>query len=101
VGGVSDAFTANLYNTTSSAVDLTFAYSNQNAAKNFTLTSNNCGAALAANTTCGLTLEFSPVVAGAASVVYDVTATQGGSPITITSGGNPVNGVTLHGTGVE
>jgi hypothetical protein len=34
-------------------------------------------------------------------VVYNVTATQGGLPVTITSYGEPVNGVTLSGTAVE
>jgi hypothetical protein len=101
IGGVSDTFTANLYNTTNAAVNLSFAYSNPTAAENFTLTSNNCGTSLAANSTCGMTWEFTPVTTGTSSVVYDITATQGGAPLTITSGGATVSGVTLHGTGVE
>jgi hypothetical protein len=40
---------------------------------------------------------------GSISVVYDITATTGGSAVTITSiaTGQPVSGVTLQGTGVN
>ena len=101
VGGVSDTYSPNLYNTTSSVVDLSYAYSNATSAKNFTITSKGCGATLAANSTCGITWEFTPVVAGVSTVVYDITATEGGAPVTITSGGAAVSGVSLRGTGVE
>jgi hypothetical protein len=101
VGGGSATYGTVLYNTTGSAINLTYSYSNAAAAQNFSMVADNCGATLATNASCNLQWQFKPVATGADSVVYDITATQAGVPVTITSGGNPVNGVTLSGTGVN
>jgi hypothetical protein len=101
VGGVSATYTTTLYNTSGATVTLTFAYSNANAAKNFTLITNNCGTSLVTNSDCTLTWEFAPIVAGNISVVYDITAKDNGVGVPITSGGATVSGVTLLGAGVE
>jgi hypothetical protein len=101
IGGGSATYGTVLYNTTGMAVNLTYVYSSPTAGANFKITANDCTATMAANTSCNVQWQFMPVTSGAISVVYNITATQGGSPVTLTSYGSPVNGVTLSGTGVE
>jgi hypothetical protein len=101
VGGKSQTYGTVLYNTTGATISLSYSYSDPTAAQNFTSVIDNCGATLATNSDCNLQWQFTPVTAGAITVTYDINATMDGSPVTITSGGNPVNGVTLDGTGVN
>jgi hypothetical protein len=101
VGGQSATYGTVLYNTSGAPITLTYGYSNAAEAKNFTLVGDNCGATLGNNQSCNIQWQFTPVTTGAIDVTYDITAQQGGSGITITSGGNPVNGVELTGNGVE
>jgi hypothetical protein len=101
IGGNSATYGTVLYNTTTNTINLTAGYSSATAGDNFKIVASDCGTTLAANTSCNLEWQFSPVTTGAISVVFDITATQAGSPVTLTSGGSPVAGVTLSGTGVE
>jgi hypothetical protein len=105
IGGSSAPYVTYLYNTSGSTVNLSYAYNNPSEGTNFTLANGTgaCGATLATNAQCSLTWTFTPNTVGSISVVYDITATTGGSAVTITSiaTGQPVSGVTLQGTGVN
>jgi hypothetical protein len=104
-GGASGPYTTYLYNTTGSTVNLTYGYSNPTEGQNFTIATGGtaCGPTLATNAQCSLTWTFTPNSVGSISVEYDINATTGGSPVTITSiaTNQPVTGVTLSGTGVN
>jgi hypothetical protein len=101
VGGGSATYGTVLYNTSGSTAAVSFGYSNSAQAANFRLVANSCGASLATNATCSLQWEFTPTTTGNLTAVYDVNASVGGCSVTVTSGGEPVNGVTLEGTGVN
>jgi hypothetical protein len=108
IGGSSAAYVTYLYNSTGSVVSLSYAYSSSES-ENFTLSMNPtgpinaCGPTLGEYATCALSWQFTPQVTGSISVVYDITATVGGSPVQIINLTNsqPVSGITLQGTGVN
>lgn len=111
VGGTSATFGTVLYNTTGSSVNLSFGYSNPGEAANFPLaavgmfTGNNCPAVLPNNGSCNIQFKFTPQAPGPLGVVYNITATSFGTPVTIIdlSTGNPASppGISLSGTGVN
>jgi hypothetical protein len=91
-GATSPVYGVVLSNTTSSAVTLTVG----SVTAPFVTTLNNCPATLVSGATCNLQFEFKPTAAGVFSQTFSLSA--GAAPIT--SGGSPVTGITLTGTGV-
>jgi hypothetical protein len=65
----------------------------------FLLSGDNCPATVAVGVTCNLQFEFAPTTTGITQQTYSISATQGGSPIAITSGGVVTTGIKLTGTG--
>jgi hypothetical protein len=97
VGTVSDLFGAVLTNGTASSIVLTFAAQTDTA--DFITFANNCPATLAAYQTCNLQYEFAPQSLGFLSDTVGISATQGGSPVTITANGVAATGILLDGDG--
>ncbi len=91
-GTTSSTFGAVLTNSTSSNVTLTHG----TVSAPFSIVLNNCPATLVAGASCSLQFAFKPTAAGTFSQTFSLTST----PTGITSGGNPVTGITLTGTGV-
>jgi hypothetical protein len=96
-GSLLDGNTSAVYGavlTNSSASDVTLTHGTVSAP--FSIVLNNCPATLVAGASCNLQFEFKPTAAGAFSQTFTLSST----PTGITSGGNPVSGITLSGTGV-
>jgi hypothetical protein len=93
-GSTSPVYGAVLTNSTSAAVTLAVG----SVSAPFVKVLNNCPATLVSGATCNLQFEFKPTAAGFVTQTFTLTANGGGTPIT--SGGSPVSGITLSGTGV-
>jgi hypothetical protein len=93
----SDVYGTVLTNGTASAITLAFT---QTDSTDFITYADNCTATLAAYQSCELQYYFAPTQTGFLEDFVGITATQGGSPVTITSDGNTVTGITLDGYGV-
>jgi hypothetical protein len=82
-------------NFTTSSVSVTYG----SVTSPFVLFADNCPATLAAGATCDLQFEYRPATYGMTQQVYSLSGKIGSTPVTITSEGTTVTGVTLTGTG--
>jgi hypothetical protein len=87
--------------TTQDPINMTYAYTSGSNTADFNLVTNTCPAQLTAGSSCSLAWTFSPQVAGALSAVYNITGVDSVNhqPVTITAGGQIVQGVSLSGNG--
>jgi uncharacterized repeat protein (TIGR03803 family) len=95
VGSTSPIYGTVLTNGTNAAISLAFT----GVTSPFVVTGNNCGATLPAGISCNLQFDFSPQADVTSQQTFGITATQNGSPVTITANGVVSTGVKLTGTG--
>ena len=99
-GKVSDDTTSSVYgvvltNSTTAALQMSYG----SLTSPFLLSGDNCGAVLAAGLSCNLQFEFAPNSTGTYAQTFALSATANGAPVTISSGGTAVSGISLSGTG--
>jgi uncharacterized repeat protein (TIGR03803 family) len=94
VNGTSSVYGAVLTNSTTNALQMAYG----SVSSPFLVYGDNCGSVLAAGLSCNLEFQFAPNAAGTYNQTLSLSATAGGSPVNITSGGVPVTGIVLKGT---